>query len=115
MVAVWNTAADAEQIYAPGSILRVLVDGKHPVGRGMSDSAAIYFVNSTSLELPAGSNARVIARYRSQADAILMSGFLQGYWAAFASNELASRILTKQEKVAPHGSRSHLIRSIVPC
>jgi hypothetical protein len=73
-----NTAADAEQIYAPGSILRVLVDGKHPVGRGMSDSAAVYFVNSTSLELPAGSNARVIARYPSQPDVILMSGFLQG-------------------------------------
>jgi hypothetical protein len=44
----------------------------------MSDSAAVYFVNSTSLELPAGSSARVIARYPSQSDAILMSGFLQG-------------------------------------
>jgi hypothetical protein len=73
-----NTAADGEQIYAPGSILRVLVDKNHAVGRGMSDSAAIYFVNSTSLELPAGSAARVIARYPSQPDAILMSGFLQG-------------------------------------
>jgi hypothetical protein len=73
-----NSAADAEQIYAPGSILRVLVDKNHAVGRGMPDSAAVYFVNSTSLELPAGSAARVIARYPSQPDAILMSGFLQG-------------------------------------
>lgn len=73
-----NTVADAEQIYAPGSILRVLVNKNHAVGRGMSDSAAVYFVNSTSLELPAGSGARVIARYPSQSDAILMSGFLQG-------------------------------------
>ena len=73
-----NSAADAEQIYAPGSILRVLVDAAHPVGKGMADSSALYFVNSTSLELPANSAARVIARYPSQPDAILLSGFLQG-------------------------------------
>ena len=73
-----NSAADAEQIYAPGSILRVLVDASHPVGRGMRDSSAIYFVNSTSLELPAGSPARVIARYPNQPESILLSGFLQG-------------------------------------
>jgi hypothetical protein len=73
-----NTAADAEQIYAPGSILRVVVDPTHPVGRGMADSSAIYFVNSTSLDLPAGSPARVIARYPSQPESILLSGFLQG-------------------------------------
>jgi len=73
-----NAAADAEQIYAPGSILRVIVDPKHPVGKGMADSSAIYFVNSTSLELPANSPARVIARYPAQGDAILLSGFLQG-------------------------------------
>jgi hypothetical protein len=73
-----RTAADAEQIYAPGSILRVLVDPSHPVGRGMADSAALYFVNSTSLELPADSPARVIARYPTQPESILLSGFLQG-------------------------------------
>jgi hypothetical protein len=73
-----NTAADAEQIYAPGSILRVVVDPSHPVARGMRDSSAIYFVNSTSLELPAGSSARVIARYPSNPESILLSGFLQG-------------------------------------
>jgi len=73
-----NAAADAEQIYAPGSILRVAVDPAHPVGKGMAESSAIYFVNSTSLDLPAGSKARVIARYPSQPDSILLSGFLQG-------------------------------------
>jgi hypothetical protein len=71
-------AADTSQIYAPGSILRVDVDPTHPVARGMSDSAAIYFVNSTALELPAGSPARVIARYPSRPESILLSGFLQG-------------------------------------
>jgi hypothetical protein len=44
----------------------------------MSDSASVYFVNSTSLELPSGSAARVIARYPSEPEAILLSGFLQG-------------------------------------
>jgi hypothetical protein len=73
-----NAAADAEQIYAPGSILRVVVDLAHPVGKGMAEASAIYFVNSTSLDLPAGSKARVIARYPSQPDSILLSGFLQG-------------------------------------
>jgi len=73
-----NAAADAEQIYAPGSILRVVVDPAHPVGKGMAEASAIYFVNSTSLDLPAGSKARVIARYPSQPDSILLSGFLQG-------------------------------------
>ena len=73
-----RTAADAEQIYAPGSILRVLVDPTHPVGKGMADSSALYFVNSTSLELPAGSPGRVIARYPAQPESILLSGFLQG-------------------------------------
>jgi hypothetical protein len=71
-------AADSEQIYAPGSILRVNVDRSHAVARGMSDSAAIYFVNSTALDLPAESPARVIARYPTEPESILLSGFLQG-------------------------------------
>jgi len=54
------------------------VDSTHSIGRGMSKQAAIYFVNSTALEVPAGSPARVIARYPSQPEQILLSGFLQG-------------------------------------
>ena len=71
-------ATDSEQIYAPGSILRVEVDPIHPVGRGMSQSAAVYFVNSMALDIPSGSATRVIARYPAQAESILLSGFLQG-------------------------------------
>ena len=47
-------------------------------GRGWRIRRRIYFVNSTSLELPAGSPARVIARYPAQPESILLSGFLQG-------------------------------------
>ena len=71
-------APAAEPVYAPGSILRVLVDGTHPVAAGMPDTAAIYFTNSNTFDVPAGSNVRVIARYPARGDDILMSGFLQG-------------------------------------
>ena len=71
-------ARTAEELYAPGSILRVLVDTAHAVGRGMSDSAAIYFTNSMTLDASTVPSARVIARYPDRADDILLSGFLQG-------------------------------------
>ncbi len=99
-----NAAADAEQIYAPGSILRVVVDGTHPVGRGMSDSSAIYFVNSTSLELPAGSQARVIARYPDRPESILLSGFLQGP-AKLAGKAAAADIALGKGRVTMFGFR----------
>ena len=65
-------------LYAPGSIFRVLVDTSHPVGFGVADTSAVYFTNSVTFEVPSGSPARVIARYPSQPEAILMSGYLQG-------------------------------------
>lgn len=99
-----NAAADSEQIYAPGSILRVLVDGKHPVGKGMADSSALYFVSSTSLELPANSTARIIARYPSQPDAILLSGFLQGS-AKLAGKVAAADIALGSGRVTMFGFR----------
>jgi hypothetical protein len=65
-------------LYAPGSILRILVDGTHPLARGMGDTAAVYFTNSVTFDVPAGSPARVIARYPAKEDDILLSGYLQG-------------------------------------
>jgi hypothetical protein len=65
-------------LYAPGSIFRVLVDNTHPVAAGMADTAAIYFTNSNSFDVPATSAARVIARYPARSDDILLSGYLQG-------------------------------------
>jgi len=99
-----NTAADAEQIYAPGSILRVVVDRTHPVGRGMRDSSAIYFVNSTTLDVPAGSAARVIARYPARAESILLSGFLQGP-AQLAGKVAAADVALGNGRVTMFGFR----------
>jgi hypothetical protein len=65
-------------LYAPGSILRVLVDTTHAVAAGMADTAAVYFTNSTTIDVPQGSTARVIARYPAREEDILLSGYLQG-------------------------------------
>ena len=70
--------AAGEPLFAPGSILRVEADTTHFVGAGMPGDAAVYFINSTAFELPAGSPARAIARYPARGDDILLSGFLQG-------------------------------------
>ena len=53
----------AGSLYAPGSILRVLVDGSRYVARGMSDTASVYFTNLVTFDVPTGSTAQVIARY----------------------------------------------------
>jgi hypothetical protein len=73
-----DTLRAARELYAPGSILRVLVDATHPIGFGMPDTAAVYFTNSLTFDVPSGSPARVIARYPARGDDILLSGFLQG-------------------------------------
>ena len=87
--------AAGDGLYAPGSIFRVLVDGTQPVAYGMPDTAAVYFTNSVTFDVVAGSGVRVIARYPERGGDILLSGFLQG----------ASRIAGKAAAVeAPLGS-----------
>jgi hypothetical protein len=71
-------APRAVPLYAPGSIFRVLVDARHPVAAGMPDTAAVYFTNSTTFDVPSGSNARVIARYPPAPGDVLLRGYLQG-------------------------------------
>jgi hypothetical protein len=71
------TAAEARP-YAPGSILRALVDARHPLAAGMADTAAVYFTNSTTLDVSRVAGATVVARYPAEPDALLMSGYLSG-------------------------------------
>ena len=69
---------EPEPLYAPGSLLRVLVDASHPVGYGMPDTAAVYFTNSVTFDVAPSSPVRVIARYPDRGEDILLSGYLQG-------------------------------------
>ena len=91
-------------LYAPGSILRILVDGSHPVARGMSDTAAVYFTNSVTFDVPAGSPARVIARYPGKEDDILLSGYLQG-GDAIAGKAAAVEVPVGRGRVVMFGFR----------
>ena len=93
-----------DPLYAPGSILRVLVDTRHPVAFGMPDSAAVYFTNSVSFDVAPESRARVIARYPEREGDILLSGFLQG-GAAIAGKAAAVDVPVGQGRVVMFGFR----------
>jgi hypothetical protein len=107
-----NTDADSarsggparDPLYAPGSILRVLVDGRHPIAAGMADTAAVYFTNSTSFDLSRAPQARVIARYPERANDILMSGYLQG-GEAIAGKAAAAEVPMGSGRVVLFGFR----------
>ncbi|HWE42033.1 MAG TPA: M14 metallopeptidase family protein [Gemmatimonadaceae bacterium] len=94
----------AAALYAPGSILRVLVDGTRYVARGMSDTAAVYFTNSVTFDVPAGSAARVIARYPERESDILLSGYLQG-GSAIAGKAAAVEVPVGKGRVVMFGFR----------
>jgi len=99
-----TTAGAREPLYAPGSILRVLVDGSHLLAAGMRDTAAVYFTNSTTFEVPEGSAARVIARYPARAEDVLLSGYLQG-GAAIAGRAAAVEVPMGQGRAVLLGFR----------
>ncbi|HKG96063.1 MAG TPA: M14 metallopeptidase family protein [Gemmatimonadaceae bacterium] len=99
-----DTTPKVDPVYAPGSILRILVDRTHPVANGMPDTAAVYFTNSNTFDVPAGSRARVIARYPSRGSDILLSGFLQGE-NTIAGKAAAVEVPVGQGRVVMFGFR----------
>lgn len=99
-----NAQGAGSSLYAPGSILRVLVDQSSHVSRGMGDSAAVYFTNSVTFDVPAGSAARVIARYPAQESDILLSGYLQG-GSAIAGKAAAVEVPVGSGRVVMFGFR----------
>ena len=90
---------NAEPLYAPGSILRVLVDTTNAIAFGMPDTAAVYFTNSVTFDVHAASQVRVIARYPDRGEDILLSGYLQG----------ASRIAGKAAAISAPVGRGHVV------
>jgi hypothetical protein len=89
----------AEPLYAPGSILRVLVDTTNAISYGMPDTAAVYFTNSVTFDVGAASQVRVIARYPARGEDILLSGYLQG----------ASQIAGKAAAISAPVGRGHVV------
>ncbi|MGH7718588.1 MAG: hypothetical protein ACREON_07080, partial [Gemmatimonadaceae bacterium] len=73
-----DTAALRGSLFAPGSVLRVLVNSTHPVAWGMPDTAAVYFTNSVTFDVAPRAAARVIARYPERSEDVLLSGYLEG-------------------------------------
>jgi hypothetical protein len=71
-------AEQREALYAPGSILRVLVNGTHRVTAGLPDTLSVYFTNSVSFAVAGDTSVRVLLRYPAREADILRSGFLQG-------------------------------------
>jgi len=102
--AAGDSAARRDPLYAPGSIFRVLVDDTHPVAYGMPDTAAVYFTNSTTFDVPSGSPARVIARYPARGEDVLLSGYLQGS-EAIAGKAAAVEVPVGKGRVVMFGFR----------
>jgi len=70
--------ARREPLYAPGSILRVLVSGAQRLTAGMPDTAAIYFTNSVTFAVTDSSSVRALLTYPAREPDILLSGYLSG-------------------------------------
>ena len=68
-----------EQHFAPGSILRIDVDTRHPIGYGMAQTTRGFYVNSPFFSVVEGfasQKATVVARYPNTD--VLASGWLRG-------------------------------------
>ncbi|MEE8348390.1 MAG: M14 family zinc carboxypeptidase [Acidobacteriota bacterium] len=74
----------SEQIYVPGSLLRVGVNKSHPIGYGMKEEIGVMFRHSPSLDLTQG---LAIAHYSDQN--LLLSGWLDGEQALVKKAALA--------------------------
>ncbi len=54
---------DRKEFYCPGSLLRILVDGRHPLGWGLRREETAVFINSPAFEIAAGGEGAAVARY----------------------------------------------------
>lgn len=75
---VKNVLADVKMadFYCPGSILRVNIETRHPIGRLMRPETDAYFVSSAAFEITDERRVAVVARYANEQ--VLRSGWLRG-------------------------------------
>jgi hypothetical protein len=67
---------DEEELFIPGTLLRLNVDNTKPIGWGMPSETAAFFADSPAFSVPAGSPATTVASYAEED--LLMSGWLLG-------------------------------------
>lgn len=67
---------DRKDFYCPGSLLRIVVDPRHPLGFGLRREETVLFVDSPAFELTSAGEGTVVARY-PESDPNL-SGWLLG-------------------------------------
>ncbi len=69
-----------KDFYIPGSILRTIIDTKHPIAGGMPAESIAWFENSPAFEVTTSddTNVEIVARYPEKASDILLSGWALG-------------------------------------
>ena len=112
-----------DQFSCPGSILKVFVDNRTPVGFGMADTASAVFYNNIAFDAaPAMSDSKVhvIARYPSSG--ILESGWIGG--EEYLNDKIAAaeveygkgRVIligfAAQNRAQPHGTFKLLFNAL---
>ncbi len=70
-----SVGPDSAEFYAPGSIVKTLVDTTNPIAYGQEAEGMAWFEQSPAFE--ASGNAVTVARYPAQGD-VLLSGWLLG-------------------------------------
>ena len=64
-----------EDFYAPGSIFRLELDPGHPLTRGLPPKGVAWFENGPAFDVLDSSVVRVIGRYPTDPDQVLLSGW----------------------------------------
>ncbi|MCH7626240.1 MAG: hypothetical protein IIC83_09980 [Chloroflexi bacterium] len=82
------------EFYAPGSLLSVLLDSKHPIAYGMPDPAAAMFVNGPAFETKEG---RVVGKFPLRSP--LLSGLLIGPQHLYGKAAIVTVPLSKGEVI----------------
>ncbi len=76
-----DALANGEEVEAPGTMVRLLVDTDHPLGYGLRREEAAYFAGSPAFRTTvpdARYERHVVARYPDHRDDIPLSGYIRG-------------------------------------
>ncbi len=69
-----------KEFYIPGSILRTVINTKHPIAKEMPAESIAWFEDSPAFEITSSddTNVEIVARYPKKASDILLSGWALG-------------------------------------